>query len=423
METNHTMTPATEEMGNVGTLGAIGIGAALMYFLDPDSGARRRRTVRDRLDRSRHVAGDALGATARDVGNRARGLAAETRARLTADDADDRVIEQRVRAELGRAVSHPGAIEVSADAGRVTLSGAVLAYETERLLKRVRKVRGVESVENRLAMYARGDDVPGLQGEGQRAAGEFEPRHDSWTPAARLLTSMVGGTLALYGSRQRDSVGAAIGLAGLALFARGMTNTPFRRLVGVGGDREAVGVQKTITIDAPISRVYTYLTEWERWPQWMTHVREVTSRGTDDGAERTHWSVDGPLGVPVAWDAVTTRLIPEQEIAWESVERSAVKHTGVIRLSRQGEGATRVDVRMAYTPPAGVLGHAVAAWFGRDPKRQMDDDLARLKTTIETGRPPHDAAQPEPQLEGAAARSSTGTLDDTAAMAEGSPGR
>ena len=414
METDMTMTPAREDTGNVGTLGAIGVGAALMYFLDPDSGARRRRTMRDKLVRSRHAAGNVLRTTARDVGNRARGLAAETRARLSADDADDRVIEQRVRAELGRAISHPGAIEVSAEAGHVTLRGAVLAHETERLLRRVRKVRGVESVENRLAMYAHGDDVPGLQGEGPRAARDPEVRHDSWTPAARLLTSIAGGTLALYGSRQRDGVGAAMGLAGLALLMRSVTNTPYRRLVGVGGDRDAVGVQKTITIDAPISRVYTYLTEWERWPQWMTHVRAVTSRGTDDGAERTHWSVDGPLGVPVTWDAVTTRLVPEQEIAWESVEGSAVKHTGVIRLTRQDEGATRVDVRMAYTPPAGVLGHAVAAWFGRDPKRQMDDDLVRLRTTIETGRPPHDAAHPEPRLEGTAAGGSTAALGDTA---------
>jgi hypothetical protein len=35
----------------------------------------------------------------------------------------------------------------------------------------------------------------------------------------------------------------------------------------------------------------------------------------------------------------------------------------------------------------------VASLFGADPKRLMDDDLARMKTLIETGNPPHDAAQ------------------------------
>ena len=131
--------------------------------------------------------------------------------------------------------------------------------------------------------------------------------------------------------------------------------------------------------------------------EWMPHVREVTNRGMTNGRERTHWVVDGPLGVPVAWDAVTTQLVPDQEIAWKSVEGAAVGHAGVLRLAPTADGATRVDVQLSYNPPAGVVGHAVAAFFGRDPKRQMDDDLARLKTTIETGVPPHDAARPEAQ--------------------------
>jgi uncharacterized membrane protein len=56
---------------------------------------------------------------------------------------------------------------------------------------------------------------------------------------------------------------------------------------------------------------------------------------------------------------------------------------------------TRVDVHLGYNPVLGAVGHAVATFFARDPKRQLDDDLARLKTTIETGIPPRDAAEPE----------------------------
>jgi hypothetical protein len=39
----------------------------------------------------------------------------------------DAVLAERVRTELGRLVSHPGAIIVTATQGRVTLSGAVPA--------------------------------------------------------------------------------------------------------------------------------------------------------------------------------------------------------------------------------------------------------------------------------------------------------
>lgn len=47
---------------------------------------------------------------------------------------------------------------------------------------------------------------------------------------------------------------------------------------------------------------------------------------------------------------------------------------------------------MSYNPPAGAIGHVVASLFGADPKSEMDADLARMKTLIETGIRPHDAA-------------------------------
>ena len=60
-------------------------------------------------------------------------------------------------------------------------------------------------------------------------------------------------------------------------------------------------------------------------------------------------------------------------------------------------GGSRITVRLCYVPPGGAFGHAVAALFGADPKSEMDSDLLRMKTIIETGRVPHDAAQPVPR--------------------------
>jgi uncharacterized membrane protein len=41
---------------------------------------------------------------------------------------------------------------------------------------------------------------------------------------------------------------------------------------------------------------------------------------------------------------------------------------------------------MAYLPPAGVVGHAVAQLFGVDPRQAMHEDLIRLKTLLEEGK-------------------------------------
>jgi uncharacterized membrane protein len=373
-------------------LGAAALGATLMYFLDAERGTRRRHLLRDRLAHAGRVVGDGVSTTGRDLGNRARGVAAEARARVRPDDADDRVVEERVRAELGRVVSHPGAVIVTAEQGRVLLAGPVLAREAAELVSRVGKVRGVERVEDRLQPHETADGVPELQGGRPRRGGEFELAQENWSPAARLVGGLSGGALAFYGARRSDAIGTLLGVAGLALFARGSTNTDLGRLVGVGGGRRAVDIQKSITVNAPVGEVFGYFTDWENFPRWMSHVREVGASG-ERGAvgERTHWVVDGPAGSRVEWDAETTRLEPNELVAWKSVEGAAIRQSGTIRFEAVGEGSTRVHVRMSYNPPAGAVGHAVASLFGRDPKRQMDDDLARLKTTIETGKPPRDA--------------------------------
>ena len=81
-------------------------------------------------------------------------------------------------------------------------------------------------------------------------------------------------------------------------------------------------------------------------------------------------------------------------MAWRTLHGSLVAHGGIVRFDEELDGRrTRVHLRMSYTPPAGWLGHEVAAAFGVDPKHSLDADLARMKTLIETGHAPHDAAQ------------------------------
>lgn len=393
-------------------LGAVGLGAAAMYLLDPERGRRRRHLLADQFARGGRVAGDAISTTRRDLANRTRGVAATVRGRVKKEErdvADDVVIAERVRAELGRVVSHPGAIEVTVESGRVTLSGPVLEREADKLIARVRAVRGVSDVDSQLDRHEQAGNVPGLQGGSPPAEERFELMQANWTPAARLLTGVTGGALALYGlgsTQRRDALGTVLGLAGLALATRSATNEPFDRILGIGAGRRGVTVQKSINIAAPVDEVFGWLTEWENWPAWMSHVREVTASGTPGTVgERTHWVVDGPAGTTVSWDATTTRLVRPDIVSWKTVDGSPVAHEGTIRFSRNRDGSTRVDVRMTYNPIAGAAGHAVATLLGRDPKRQMDDDLARLKTTIETGQPPHDAvasAEPVTELPGTA---------------------
>jgi len=60
-------------------LGALGIGALAMYFFDPVSGRRRRALLRDQMTHAQKEISDYAEGTAKDLRNRAYGVAAEAR--------------------------------------------------------------------------------------------------------------------------------------------------------------------------------------------------------------------------------------------------------------------------------------------------------------------------------------------------------
>jgi osmotically-inducible protein OsmY len=141
------------------------IGAAVMYLLDPDRGARRRSLVRDKFVRAGNATADRAGKLGRDVRNRAAGAVAETRARFRRERVDDAVLVERVRSEIGHRITHSGAIVVTATDGEVTLSGPVLAAEAGELRAAAESVRGVRCVNDRLEVHESAGNVPALQND------------------------------------------------------------------------------------------------------------------------------------------------------------------------------------------------------------------------------------------------------------------
>jgi osmotically-inducible protein OsmY len=222
-------------------LGGAAAGAGLMYLLDPQSGRRRRSLLRDQLVHTRKVTGEALEKAKRDAGNRTHGAAARVGSVLRRREVTDEQLAARVRSKLGHVVSHPSAIEVTAEDGRVTLAGPVLADEVKGLLRAVAKVPGVKDVDDRLDVHEQ-PDVPALQGgDGQAVRSSAG---GSWKPATRLVIGASGGALAAYGLAKRDKVGAAVGTVGLGLLTRSVTNFPANRLIGRGdGSRGSEAAQ------------------------------------------------------------------------------------------------------------------------------------------------------------------------------------
>lgn len=75
----------------------------------------------------------------------------------------------------------------------------------------------------------------------------------------------------------------------------------------------------------------------------MANVREVR----DNRNDTSHWVVAGPMGVPVEWDAIVTRDVPNELLAWKSVEGASVESAGIVRFGQNEDGTTSVQIRLS----------------------------------------------------------------------------
>ncbi|MGZ5037770.1 MAG: BON domain-containing protein [Usitatibacter sp.] len=133
-------------------IGGLGLGAVLMYFLDPSLGRHRRALLKSRAAERTRILQDATEAAVEAAAVRTRAAVARITQKSPEDAADDSVLGERVRAAIGRVVADAQAIEVRVREGIVTLKGPARAEEIAELVACAGRVRGVKEVDNRLSL-------------------------------------------------------------------------------------------------------------------------------------------------------------------------------------------------------------------------------------------------------------------------------
>jgi uncharacterized membrane protein len=143
-----------------------------------------------------------------------------------------------------------------------------------------------------------------------------------------------------------------------------------------------VRVEKDITINAPVDRVYAMWTDFENFPSFMRHVESVTRTGDS----RLHWKAKiGP--VTKEWDAEVKGLVPNRSVTWRST--SGAENAGAVTLSERGS-ITEMHVVIEYDPTwLEAIGDAVTGTLSRN----VEEDLERFKRLAEGNDP--DKAEPD----------------------------
>lgn len=144
----------------------------------------------------------------------------------------------------------------------------------------------------------------------------------------------------------------------------------------------SVQVTKTVTVNRSPRDVYRFWRDLQNLPRFMSHLEEV--RVISD--RRSHWRAKGPAGTAVAWDAEIIEDVPNERIAWRSVEGADVDNAGTVHF-KPGPGGrgTEVKVELRYVPPAGRVGAGILKLFGEAPGQQIREELRAFKQLLETG--------------------------------------
>jgi len=262
--------------------------------------------------------------------------------------------------------------------------------ESELVERAVERARQLEPLVARARQYEpvaamRGMDVNALMDRSTRMlerSGMLEAPARWWARASKRPEVRRGMQRLGWPRRRRSAFEAGDwALLGGLLGATVVGLWLGRRALSGAGEIE---VDRSVTIEAPVERVYEFWNDVENFPRFLSHVREVRRLGPD----RSRWVMAGPAGAPVEWEAVVTQRVPNESISWRTVEGSLVDHRGTVRFRPAGPNATRVDVRLTYRPTGGELGRGLAALFGRDPESVIDADLARVASQLRSQRSP-----------------------------------
>ena len=203
----------------------------------------------------------------------------------------------------------------------------------------------------------------------------------------RMISAVAGGALIAYGLSRMSLGGLFIAAAGGAVAYRGFRGHADQRGRAAVGARRNVGnlgvkIDEEIVVDTPPQRVYAVWRNLENLPRLLSHVERVEVLDPT----RSRWTVKGPAGARVSWDAELINDKPGEVIAWRTTDSQLVNHAGSVTFEPAGEGKTRARVSLQYDPPGGRFGHAVASLVSADAGSQVANDLAEFKRALEEGR-------------------------------------
>ncbi|MBI4672124.1 MAG: SRPBCC family protein [Chloroflexi bacterium] len=143
-----------------------------------------------------------------------------------------------------------------------------------------------------------------------------------------------------------------------------------------------VKLERTITINAPVHKVFDYLTHatnlLEIWPS-LVEVKDVKETPQHVG-DTFHWAYK-MAGMRFEGESTRTEYVPDKRL----VSQSSGGISSAFVYTFEGEnGQTRFHEEIEYTVPVPLLGKLAESIVLKLNEHEMDVFVANLKTRMET---------------------------------------
>ena len=138
-------------------------------------------------------------------------------------------------------------------------------------------------------------------------------------------------------------------------------------------------IHKTISISAPVEKVFAYVTDPTKLPEWFVGLTEVTDVTGSGVGQHNRWTYS-MIGIPFHGESKIIEQVPNERSV--SKQEGGMTSTIAFTFAPQ-EGGTKVDFDVDYNIPVPVLGKLAEKVVFKRNQREAELSMENLKERLE----------------------------------------
>jgi len=138
-------------------------------------------------------------------------------------------------------------------------------------------------------------------------------------------------------------------------------------------------VTKSINIQAPVEKVFGYVTDPMNLPEWIDSLSEVTDVTGSGVGQHHHWKYK-MIGIPLRGETTASEHVPNER--WVLDSKGGATSTWTFTFAPH-EGGTKLNMNVDYTIPVPVLGKVAENLVLKRNEREAGMWMENIKERLE----------------------------------------